>query len=83
MHASEAVKCPHCGSDEIRATYTNGHDADRVVRQRRCLACQHRWYTAELAVSLAVVGWERKEPNGKSVPVLRVPVDLAVGSDAV
>jgi hypothetical protein len=47
------------------------------------LACQHRWYTAELAVSLAVVGWERKEPNGKSVPVLRVPVDLAVGSDAV
>ncbi|NBV62487.1 MAG: hypothetical protein EBR73_15760 [Rhodobacteraceae bacterium] len=83
MHASEVVKCPQCGSDEIRATYTNGHDADRVVRQRRCLACQHRWYTAELAVSLAVVGWERKEPSGKSVPVLRVPVDLAVGSDAV
>jgi transcriptional regulator NrdR family protein len=53
------------------------------VRQRRCLDCGHRWYTAELAVSLAVVGWERKEPNGKSVPVLRVPVDLAVGSDAV
>jgi len=47
------------------------------------LACQHRWYTAELAVSLDVVGWERKEPSGKSVPVLRVPVDLAVGSDAV
>jgi len=83
MHASEAVKCPQCGSDEIRATYTNGHDADRVVRQRRCLACHHRWYTAELAVSLAVVGWERKEPKSKSLPVLRVPVELAVGSDAV
>jgi hypothetical protein len=47
------------------------------------LACHHRWYTAELAVSLAVVGWERKEPKSKSLPVLRVPVELAVGSDAV
>jgi len=83
MHGSEPVKCPQCGSDEIRATYTNSHEPDRVVRQRRCLDCGHRWYTAELAVSLAVVGWERKDPKGKSVPVLRVPVDLAVGSDAV
>ena len=83
MQPSEPVKCPHCGSSEIRATYTNSHEPDRVVRQRRCLDCQHRWYTAELAVSLAVVGWERKDANGKSVPVLRVPVELAVGTDAV
>jgi len=83
MHGSEAVKCPQCGSDEIRATYTNGHDADRVVRQRRCLACQHRWYTAELAVSLAVVGWERKDPKGKACQCCGCRVDLAVGTDAV
>jgi len=34
-------------------------------------------------VSVAVVGWERTQGSGKSVPMLRVPVELAVGSDAV
>jgi len=33
------------------------------------------------AVSVAVIGWSRE--SGGSKPVLRVPVQLAVGSDAV
>jgi hypothetical protein len=52
-----------------------------VTRQRRCLKCRHTWYTVELPVSVAVIGWTRG--TGKSVPVLRVPVDLAVGKEAV
>jgi hypothetical protein len=35
----------------------------------------------ELPVSVAVIGWSRG--RGKSMPVLRVPVELAVGSNAV
>ena len=62
---------------------TNSRGSDRVIRQRKCTACQFVWYTAELPVSVAVVGWERTPVTGKSVPVLRVPVQLAVGSDAV
>jgi len=54
-----------------------------VIRQRRCTECCHIWYTAELPVSVAVVGWERTQGTGKSVPMLRVPVELAVGTDAV
>jgi hypothetical protein len=83
MHVSEAVNCPRCGCDQIRATLTNSKDSDRVIRQRRCTSCQHRWYTAELPVSVAVVGWERTPGTGKSVPMLRVPVELAVGTNAV
>jgi hypothetical protein len=77
------VNCPRCGCGVIRATLTNGRDKDRVIRQRRCTECRHVWYTAELPVSVAVVGWERTPGTGKSVPTLRVPVDLAVGSNAV
>jgi hypothetical protein len=45
------------------------------------VACEHVWYTVELPVSVAVIGWSRG--HGKSMPVLRVPVELAVGSNAV
>lgn len=62
---------------------TNSRGSDRVIRQRKCTKCCFVWYTAELPVSVAVVGWERTPGTGKSVPVLRVPVTLAVGTDAV
>ena len=45
--------------------------------------CGHVWYTVELPVSVAVVGWARAGITGKSLPVLRVPVELAVGTEAV
>ena len=75
------MDCPRCGSDEIRALCTNGKESDRITRQRRCLGCSHVWYTVELPVHVAVIGWSRG--RGKSMPVLRVPVELAVGSEAV
>jgi len=77
------MECPRCSSREIRAIATNGKEADKVIRQRRCVDCKHVWYTAELPVSVAVIGWSRTADTNKSVPVLRVPVDLAVGEGAV
>lgn len=77
------MDCPRCGCGEIRAIATNGKETDRVTRQRRCVSCRHVWYTVELPVSVAVVGWGRMPDTHKSVPVLRVPVELAVGSQAV
>ena len=77
------MECPRCSSGEIRAIATNGKESDRVTRQRRCVNCRHVWYTVELPVSLVAVGWARTPDTGKSVPVLRVPVELAVGKDAV
>jgi len=75
------MECPRCASGEIRTIKTNGTEAGRVTRQRGCLVCRRTWYTVELPVSVAVIGWTRK--TGKSVPVLRVPVDQAVGKEAV
>lgn len=78
------MQCPRCGGGEIRATSTNGKEADRVTRQRRCVDCRHVWYTVELPVSVALIGWTRNERSGgQSKPVLRVPVDIAVGQGAV
>jgi len=77
------MECPRCSSKDIRAIATNGKQSDKVTRQRRCVECRHVWYTVELPVSVAVVGWTRTADTGKSVPVLRVPVELAVGSQAV
>ena len=75
------MECPRCSCGDIRAISTNGKEAGRVTRQRRCVQCKHVWYTVELPVSVAVIGWSRG--TGKSMPVLRVPVELAVGSQAV
>ena len=77
------MECPRCGSGEIRAISTNGKEADKVTRQRRCVHCRHVWYTVELPVHVAVIGWQRTPDTKKSVPVLRVPVEIAVGSQAV
>ena len=72
------MDCPRCSSGEIRAIATNGKQADYVTRQRRCVSCGHKWFTVELAVSVAVIGWSRE--TGKSVPVLRVPVQLRLAT---
>lgn len=77
------MNCPRCSCSEIRSIATNGKEADKVTRQRRCVECRFTWYTVELPVSVAVVGWGRTPDTHKSVPVLRVPVELAVGSQAV
>lgn len=77
------MNCAKCGSTRIRAIATNGHEQDRVTRKRRCDSCDHVWYTVELTVSSAVVGWARVDVKGQSKPVLRVPVEIAVGKEAV
>jgi transcriptional regulator NrdR family protein len=83
MSRIAALDCAACGSSRITAIATNGHEADRVTRKRKCSSCGHIWYTVELPVSSAVVGWARVDAKGQSKPMLRVPVELAVGSNAV
>jgi transcriptional regulator NrdR family protein len=77
------MDCPKCGSSELRTTVTNGHQSECVTRKRKCQTCNHAWFTVELSVSQAVVGWGHVGPTGQSKPVLRVPVSLAVGDGAV
>ena len=77
-----AMQCPKCFSSAIRASSTNNSDPKMVVRRRVCADCGHAWFTLELSVSKYLIGWARKS-EGQSKPVLRVPVELAVGKEAI
>ena len=76
------MQCPKCSSSAIRAASTNNSDPKMVVRRRSCADCGHAWFTLELNVSKYLIGWARKS-DGPSKPVLRVPVELAVGKEAI
>lgn len=67
----------------VRAMATNNKEPNVTVRKRQCLDCEFVWFTVELPVSPAVVGWGRIDAKGQSKPVLRVPVEIAVGTEAV
>ena len=77
------MKCPRCSSSAIRAVATNNQDPESTVRKRGCSDCGHVWYTVEVPVKEALVGWSRHDTGGQSKPVLRVPVSLAIGDGAV
>lgn len=77
-----AMQCPKCSSSAIRASSTNNSDPTMVVRRRVCADCKHAWFTLELSVSKYLIGWARRS-EGQSKPVLRVPVELAVGKEAI
>jgi len=76
------MQCPRCSSSDIKAMATNNRQADVTVRKRGCAGCGHVWFTVEVPVSPAVVGWSRRA-KGQSKPELRVPIEIAVGDGAV
>ena len=41
------MKCPMCGSDNIKTVDTRS-DLDSIVRRKKCPVCNHRWYTIEI-----------------------------------
>jgi transcriptional regulator NrdR family protein len=77
------MQCQRCSSSMVRAVATNNKEPGVTVRKRQCADCGHVWFTVELPVSPAVVGWGRIDAKGQSKPVLRVPVEIAVGTEAV
>ena len=39
------MNCPKCGSVRTRVVLTDTLPSDEIVRRRRCIQCDHRWYT--------------------------------------
>jgi len=56
----------------VRAVATNNKEPGVTVRKRQCADCGFVWFTVELPVSPAVVGWGRIDANGKGTAVLGV-----------
>jgi len=77
------MECQKCPCTVTRSVATNSRDRTQTIRKRECPACGHTWFTVELPVSEAHVTWRRLDRKGQSKPVLRVPVEIAVGSEAV
>ena len=69
------MECKKCRSSDHRTLVTNSLLPDQIVRKRRCNACGHVWFTAEITVPDYVVGWS---PSHQNKPVLRAPVEVTL-----
>lgn len=76
------MQCQKCSSKAVRTSSTNSSEANRTVRKRMCLDCGHVWFTVEVPVHKAVVGWGHVSDGGQSKPILRVPLEVALQMDA-
>lgn len=48
MTKNTSTPCPQCGSEKVRVVSTfNVYCSSDVVRRRRCLECDYRWYTVQ------------------------------------
>lgn len=59
------MKCPSCGAHRIRVVLTTYSTDKEIIRRRRCLACEHRWYTIQQPEKLlegVSVAWEHRGP---------------------
>jgi transcriptional regulator NrdR family protein len=72
--------CPKCFSGEIRVSSTYYTDEGRIVRQRRCLDCEHKWNTIQeleqvlpSTIKILTPSWRNEEGRMKIVEL----VDLA------
>jgi transcriptional regulator NrdR family protein len=57
------MKCPNCGSIRVGVVLTDLTDTEHRIRRRRCLICDHRWYTVqppEQLINPADIRWPDK-----------------------
>jgi len=77
------LQCPSCRSSKTRVSETREQD-DRTLRRRRCIACQHRWVTLEVARDIVEPNKAATVPQAMSTPLfdLESALETAV-QDAV
>jgi transcriptional regulator NrdR family protein len=46
---TDGLRCPHCGSQQLRVTYTD-RVKSTMKRRRACLVCDYRFSTVEVVV---------------------------------
>lgn len=54
------MNCPQCGGDQCRAINTRHDSPESILRQRRCLDCDHNFHTVELDLPTGAVSWRRQ-----------------------
>jgi len=51
------MNCPKCDSVRIRTVNTRHDTVESVVRDRKCLRCEHKWFTCEIDLPRHAVKW--------------------------
>ena len=63
--------CPKCAEARTRVVCTKRTPDGVTIRRRRCVICEHRWYSIqypEVAVEDGEVKWIKTGSNAKFVP---------------
>ena len=63
--------CPECGSGRTRVVCTKRTPDKLTIRRRRCVICEHRWYSIqypEIAVSNGEIRWIETGSNARFIP---------------
>ena len=63
--------CTECGQGRTRVVCTNRAADGVTIRRRRCVVCDHRWYSIqypEVAISDREVRWIGTGKNARFVP---------------
>lgn len=71
----DLVLCPKCGSPNVKCVLTLPihDDPDFIVaRRRRCLACSHRWYSAQGPEKVCHVRYNQHLVGGQSLSVVAI-----------
>ena len=63
--------CPECGNGRTRVVCTKRAPDGVTIRRRKCIVCEHRWYSIqypEIAVSNGEIRWIGTGRNARFVP---------------
>ena len=63
--------CPECGQGRTRVVCTKRTPDGVTIRRRRCVACEHRWYSIqypEVPVLDQEIKWLKTGSNARFMP---------------
>ena len=63
--------CPECGQGRTRVVCTKRAPDGVTIRRRRCVVCEHRWYSIqypEVPVKEGEVKWIKTGSNATFIP---------------
>lgn len=55
------MNCPKCDALSSRVMATRQDTVETKLRQRKCVSCEHRWWTCEVELPLKAVKWTAPE----------------------
>jgi transcriptional regulator NrdR family protein len=70
------MHCPNCDAPAHRGAnrvvQARNDTIESKIRQRKCLSCDHKWWTVEVELPVGCIKWVREDdPDSKSFSLPR------------